>query len=283
MGRSAATEMQIWTFSAEAFVITVRPPGSYSYQVEAGQSFLDVHISGAHTFYACSSMAETTKVSAAESFVFFVADKVGKIDTKRLGWSLQFSADLDWLKQHLVVAPKLVAAPIPSLVHTHDTIMAGLAGTFRDLALHSKGRVSAADLEVFAKALIMRLSVHLLKTAPPAAKKREAARIRQVTRFIEDNLNADLNGTNLAKVAGVSPFHFARVFRRETGSSLHQYVINRRIAKAMELLEQGDKTLNQVAFASGFGSQSHMTHVFSRLVGITPGKYRDRQDYSVSR
>ncbi len=279
MGRSAETQPQMLIFSAEAFEITLRPQGRHSYQVKTGQCFLDVQISGARTSYVCSALADAANVSPSESLIFFVADTLGKIDATRLGWSLQFSADPDWFKQHLVPPQTSTAAPMSALIHTHDTTMAGLAGTFRDLMLHSKGRISAADLEAFAKMLVMRLSVHLLMTAtPPTAQKREAARIRQVTTFIEENLDANLTGPKLAEVAGVSPFQFARLFRHETGSSLHQYVINRRVAKAMDLLERGEKTLSQVAFASGFGSQSHMTHVFSRLVGITPGKYRDKKD-----
>ena len=79
----------------------------------------------------------------------------------------------------------------------------------------------------------------------------------------------------MAAVAQLSPYHFARQFKAATGLPPHQYVIARRVERAKQLL-QGDAelSLGQVANAAGFSDQSQFTQHFKRLVGVTPGQFR---------
>jgi AraC-like DNA-binding protein len=79
----------------------------------------------------------------------------------------------------------------------------------------------------------------------------------------------------LAAVARLSPYHFARQFRRATGLPPHQYVIARRVERAKGLLQAGtDLSLAQVAAHAGFSDQSHFCQHFRRIVGVTPGQFR---------
>ena len=79
----------------------------------------------------------------------------------------------------------------------------------------------------------------------------------------------------MAAVARLSPYHFARQFKRATGLPPHQYVILRRVEWAKRLLETGtDFSLAEVAAQAGFSDQSQFTHHFKRLVGVTPGQFR---------
>jgi AraC family transcriptional regulator len=73
----------------------------------------------------------------------------------------------------------------------------------------------------------------------------------------------------------MSPFRFARAFKKATGQSPRQYVIHRRIERAKALLRAGDQDLAQIAQRVGFSTQSHFTDVFRRLCGTTPARYRD--------
>ena len=59
------------------------------------------------------------------------------------------------------------------------------------------------------------------------------------------------------------------------GSSPHQYVLDRRIARAREQLELGGDSLANIAYAFGFSSQAHMTSIFKKRIGVTPGRYRN--------
>jgi AraC family transcriptional regulator len=96
-----------------------------------------------------------------------------------------------------------------------------------------------------------------------------------VVEYIEEHLDAGPSLEQIAAVARLSPFHFARQFRAATGLPPHQYVIARRVERARQLLEGGsDRSLAEVAMRVGFSDQSQLSRHFKRLVGVTPGKFR---------
>jgi AraC-like DNA-binding protein len=91
--------------------------------------------------------------------------------------------------------------------------------------------------------------------------------------YVEEHL-ASPSLEQMAAVARLSPYHFARQFKIATGVSPHQYVIARRVERARELLLGGtDLSLAEVAAQAGFSDQSQFSHHFKRLVGITPGQF----------
>jgi AraC-like DNA-binding protein len=79
---------------------------------------------------------------------------------------------------------------------------------------------------------------------------------------------------HLADAACCSPFHLARLFRRHTGLSLHQYRQQLRLAAALQRLEEGERQLAALAHEAGFSSQSHMGAVFRHELGVTPAQAR---------
>ncbi len=79
--------------------------------------------------------------------------------------------------------------------------------------------------------------------------------------------------TELSAVAGLSPFRLARVFKAATGLPPHAYQIQLRVARAQEGLRAG-LPIAQVALDCGFADQSHLTRVFKRSLGFTPGQFR---------
>jgi AraC family transcriptional regulator len=79
----------------------------------------------------------------------------------------------------------------------------------------------------------------------------------------------------LADVAGMSVFHFAREFKRSTGTTPHQYLIKLRVERAKALLATPDLPLIEVGLRSGFSHQSHFTRLFRRETGTTPSSYRN--------
>ena len=102
-----------------------------------------------------------------------------------------------------------------------------------------------------------------------------ARRLRAVLRYIREHLHATLTLRDLAAVAHLSPYHFARRFKESTGLSPHRYIIARRIERAKELLRgEEELTLAQVAARAGFWDQGHFTRHFKRLVGVTPRRFR---------
>ena len=78
-------------------------------------------------------------------------------------------------------------------------------------------------------------------------------------------------------MARLSPYYFARQFKRATGLPPHQYVIARRVERAKRVLQTGgDFSLAQVAAHAGFSDQSQFSRHFKRLVGVTPREFRTR-------
>jgi AraC family transcriptional regulator len=70
--------------------------------------------------------------------------------------------------------------------------------------------------------------------------------------------------------------HLARAFKRAVGRSVHQYLLGRRVEWAAALLGATEQSIAEVALATGFCSQSHLTTAFHRVYGTTPGAYRRR-------
>jgi AraC family transcriptional regulator len=99
--------------------------------------------------------------------------------------------------------------------------------------------------------------------------------LRAATDYIEAHLGQDLSLESLSAAPAMSPFRFARAFKRATGQSPRQYVITRRIERAKELLRSREGDIADVAQLVGFSTQSHFTAVFHRQCGITPKRFRD--------
>lgn len=99
-------------------------------------------------------------------------------------------------------------------------------------------------------------------------------RLRRVLDYIEVHLGEDTSLRQLAEVARLSPDHFATLFRQSVGMPPHRYVLERRIARAKELLASMQLTLTEIGFALGYTSQPHFITMFRKLTGMTPGAYR---------
>jgi AraC family transcriptional regulator len=97
---------------------------------------------------------------------------------------------------------------------------------------------------------------------------------RRVKEIIDANLDGEITVMQLAAACGLSGHHFSRAFRHSTGVAPHQWLLQRRIEKAKQLLRQSRLPLSEVAAVCGFAHQSHFTRVFARLVGVSPGRWR---------
>ena len=131
--------------------------------------------------------------------------------------------------------------------------------------------------------LMNAMSAHLLKnycTIKPTLKNYgdglSRNKLKQVVNYINDNLDRNIALNELANLIDISPYYFCRLFRKSTGTTPYQYVIQRRVTKAKQLIKHSKMSLADITFECGFSSQSQMTQHFHKLTGITPKKYRDR-------
>ncbi|MBF3245739.1 helix-turn-helix transcriptional regulator, partial [Pseudomonas aeruginosa] len=92
--------------------------------------------------------------------------------------------------------------------------------------------------------------------------------------YIESHLEQPLELGSLAELAALSEYHFARMFRVSFGLPPHRYVLERRLARARDLLAYSAQSLQEVSLACGFASPSHFNRRFREAHGATPGQYR---------
>jgi len=156
-------------------------------------------------------------------------------------------------------------------------------GVISSIGMALLGELESEGLSgrLYAESLANVLAVHLLRhyTAGTGQVHRfsgglSAQRLRQVVAFVTENYSNDIPLSQLASVAGMSSFHFAREFKRTTGTTPHQYLIKFRIERAKALLAEGEMPLTEVGLQSGFSHQSHFTRLFRRITGTTPLSYR---------
>ena len=202
---------------------------------------------------------------------------------------LEHQAALEKNSEHLAlyVDPRLIAkaaseAELSGNVEIVERYMR------RDHVISSVGMALLGELEseglsgrLYAESLGNVLAVHLLRyysvsTSQPITFTGglSAKKLRDVTDFINDNYHRDLKLAELAQVAGMSSFHFAREFKRTTGTTPHQYLIKLRVEQAKALLAKRDLPLIEVGLQTGFSHQSHFTRLFRRVTGTTPKSYR---------
>ena len=139
----------------------------------------------------------------------------------------------------------------------------------------------AALDDVAAGALAHRLVVHLLTRyggvrlpARAAPGLLDARTVDDVAGLVEARLGGPLALDDLAAVAHLSPFHFARAFARTTGLAPHRFVSARRMDRARRLLWTSDLTVEEIAQAVGYGNLSHFRRVFRRQHGVAPSALR---------
>jgi AraC family transcriptional regulator len=218
---------------------------------EAAEGFagaVTVIPAGAASRFRWSGTVDCTHYYVSPGLVAKVADEACGLDPARLSWRA------------------LGCEPCPPVAATLSAL--------RDELL-SGGRGGRLCAESLANVLV----VHLIRNlaSGPAVRGMTGGlakhALRAVVEYVMDNLAADLALADLAAVAHLSEFHFARLFKESTGQAPHQFLIERRVERAKELLAEGRLTLAEVAAAVGFSDQSHFTRHFKRRVGATPKRF----------
>jgi AraC family transcriptional regulator len=201
---------------------------------------------------------------------------------------VRWSGGFDWL--HIYLEPGLVARvaaeafgldparltvpPLDNLDLPHLRVAIGVV----DAELISGGAGGPLAAESLANVLAVHLIRHCLAPRRPQRGHDGVlprGRLRAVAEYIEGHLDAAPTLGQMAAVARLSPYHFARQFKAATGLPPHQYVIRRRVERAKHLLQaETSLSLAEVAAHAGFSDQSQLCHHFKRLVGVTPGWFR---------
>jgi len=101
-----------------------------------------------------------------------------------------------------------------------------------------------------------------------------SARLRRIKEFVYAKMEDEVTLREMAQSVELSTAHFARMFRKSTGETPHQFVMRHRIERAKEMLRTSDARVLDVAVACGFKTQGHFARVFRRMCGVGPTEYR---------
>jgi transcriptional regulator GlxA family with amidase domain len=102
----------------------------------------------------------------------------------------------------------------------------------------------------------------------------ERKNIHEVMTFLNANYNSNYSTSEIAKIANLSPFHFIRVFKSQTGKTPYEYLLNLRIGKAQKMLGDKRHSITEICFLCGFSNLSHFATAFKKHTGMTPSQYR---------
>ena len=150
--------------------------------------------------------------------------------------------------------PALITPPENISTVWRDPVMAGL---------HARPRLDS----------VMTIA-KMARAQAAASGKISPSAVRRVKEHVEAHLSESVDLAQMAGVAGLSVFHFAREFRQATGVTPHYYLTRRRVERAQELVAHSGLHLSDIAVAVGFFDQSHMARHFRQILGTTPREFR---------
>lgn len=141
-----------------------------------------------------------------------------------------------------------------------------------------------AGHEAMVEAMVRQLTIHLLRNHLTVRKSARIElsragpvdrRLRRAIEFMHDNFSRELALEEIASIAYLSEYHFARLFKQITGITPHVYLANLRIERARRMIVETTLPIIEIAATVGYQSQSHFTKVFKSVTGVTPRAYRE--------
>jgi len=110
---------------------------------------------------------------------------------------------------------------------------------------------------------------------PAAVTYGQYHKIQKAVRFVDDNYRTDISRDAASGLAGMSPSHFSRIFRKVVGMSYQEYVNSKRITKAKDLLRTSPRSIAEIAVYLGFADTTGFGRIFKKLTSHTPSAYRN--------
>ena len=133
----------------------------------------------------------------------------------------------------------------------------------------SEGGLFRAEISARIKLLLLKISEHGNDNALPSAM------VENLDGYIRENIHDEISNTELGAIFGYHPFYISRMLKEKRGITLHQYVIGYRLRLGKNMLEKTDRTVSEIAEATGFTDASYFTKIFKAEYGMTPKEYRN--------
>lgn len=150
------------------------------------------------------------------------------------------------------------------------------AGEMLLAALRDRAAGSAVMFESLARVFLIKLiqKYGLERADYEFTRSFTARHYQRVLDHIAAHYAVEVSTEDLARRAGLSPFHFSRLFKKTIGQTPHQFLIAYRIEQAARMLSDRDRPLADIALSCGFADQAHFARSFKKLRGCTPKEFR---------
>ncbi|MDR3708993.1 MAG: AraC family transcriptional regulator [Capsulimonadaceae bacterium] len=163
---------------------------------------------------------------------------------------------------------------LPEVVRFSSSIAPTVTARLTSLCAEWHGELPGRDL-VAAGLLLEVLGLYVRNAGeksdePPSVHLPSWRNVENVIRWMHEHYNQDVDIAEMSRLAGLSPAYFCRSFKRYTGRSPHEYLINIRIDKARELLCDATMTCTRAAEEVGFPDVAAFSRVFRKLIGVSP-------------
>jgi AraC-like DNA-binding protein len=176
----------------------------------------------------------------------------------------------------------LDAATVDALGAPREVWRAGGVPPLAELMVLGELAQSAADatsevgLDEAVLALADRFVAVVTGRRPPRRQPsaRDRRRAIEAALWLEERSHDAIDLETTARAAGLSPFHFLRLFANVVGATPHQYVVRTRLRNAARLLADHDRSITDVALDVGFSDLSNFVRTFHRAAGMSPGRFR---------
>lgn len=143
--------------------------------------------------------------------------------------------------------------------------------------LYSSATTSMAAMRRFIQ-LALQASYQAIQSAVPSDDA-----VSRIKEYIEENLSSDLSREQLAALVYLNPSYLSRLFKKETGQGLGDYITERRMEKACQLLARTKLPVGTIALHLGYVNMPYFSRVFKKFTGMTPGDYRSSKAESHQR
>jgi AraC family transcriptional regulator len=154
------------------------------------------------------------------------------------------------------------------------------SGTMLLEALRTRATGSEVMYESLARIFLVKLIQRygeLRSEALDFSRGFTASHYKRVLDFVAERFGGPITIEEMARVAGLSPAHFSRLFKDVLGDSPYQFVMDYRVEQAKRMLVERSRSLADIALACGFADQAHFSRIFKRLTGQTPRSFRAAQ------
>lgn len=185
----------------------------------------------------------------------------------------------------LSLEPSFLADTVPDPVNSNVELLPHFAHSDPliyqiGLSLKTALEINSLDSHFYAQALGVALTAHLIQFYAveqdllQRAITSEAAKIERAKDYIQAHLTEKLSLKAIANTIDLSQHHFCRVFKKTTGLSPWQYVIQQKIALAKQLLKNSPLTVVQISLRLGYSTSAQFSNFFRHHTGVTPSAYR---------